>query len=462
MSSRSIQLGGRDLALSALVALVVSAAVVISTSVTIGVTLGTAFVVCALVNPRTGLLVLAALSVCAQYLERISIGTGSALWFAGAVVPATFLVATGVRRYPFAAPATRRFLLFLLLSLAVTLVPTSRVDRLTGLAQWTKYLNGFVVLWLASTVIRRQEHAARVVRACLLAMVVPGALAFYQILSGDLTPYWFGARNVIDAFYHHPGVMAFALMFTFPLVLHAFSASRGLARWWWTVLVVLWLVAIVFTFRRAVWLTVALQIVLWLLMRRAFITLAALFALAGIVIATSEGVRMVLAERFSAFAGLGLAFQHPELLGRDDLALLLNRWAIFRAVLEGWGGTGVAGLLLGAGIGSSAGFTSAAGLPPVGAHSVYLTLLAETGLVGTALFLSVLAAGARSAARLRAAEDPDRRAFGDTYVLVLVTFLVAGLTNHLVLELSSGVWMFWILTGSALGLSRAAETARPR
>jgi O-antigen ligase len=463
LSSRSIQLGGSDLTTAAVVSLIVSAAVVVSTGAAIGVAFGAAFIIWALLSPRLGLLILAGFSVCIQYLERISLGTASALWIAGAVVPATFLVAAGARRLPLATTATRRFAWFLLLALLVTVpFPSRRVDPLTGFAQWTKYLNGFVVLWLASTTIRRREHADGVVQASLLAMVVPGGLAMYQIVSGDLTPYWFGARNVIDAFYHHPGVIAFALMFTFPLVLHCFVVSRPRRRWWWSILIVLWVVGIVFTFRRAVWVTVAVQIVVWLLLRRAFTTLAAVFALAAVVIAASPEIQMVVAERFSAFTGLGLAFQHPELLRRDDLALLLNRWAIFKAVLDGWAGTGTVGYFLGAGIGSSAAFTSAAGLPPVGAHSVYLTLLAETGLIGTTLFFSVLVAAARSAAKLRATLDPRQREFGNTYMVVLVTFLVAGLANHLVLELSSGVWMFWILTGTTLGLSRDLVTKRTR
>jgi len=427
----------------------------------IALVIATLFFAACLIDLRLALGGLAAASVSLQYLEVVQLGSVSALWLAGAFVPAALLFGLAIRS---AAPP-RGALIWFLAYLAVGFVATLYMSgRLVGLAvafgQWAKVVNAFVVLLVAAHVVNDMHDVEFLVSCSLAALALPGSVAVYQLATGDLTPYWKGARYVIDSYYHHPGVIAFALTFTFPLVLYRISAERH--RIGWYAIGLTWLALVFFTYRRSVWITVAGQIMLWMVMRRRG-RLLLLLLLATVAFIISNGAtRALFVERFGLLADLRNVLHDPGALFRSQyLNLLLNRWGIYRAVLIGWFGAGPIAWMIGAGPAASLAFTSASGLPPMGPHSVFLMLLVETGVIGFAMFTCVIVAIVRHTLRLLRDRQAQVRLFADSYLVLLGTFLLLGSANHLLLELSSGIWIFWILTGAVLALDGRGEPLEP-
>jgi O-antigen ligase len=80
----------------------------------------------------------------------------------------------------------------------------------------------------------------------------------------------------------------------------------------------------------------------------------------------------------------------------------------------------------------------------VGAHNIYVAVLAETGLVGLVLFLWLLVAAYSSVRRARLSYDPPSREIARTWQIALIVLLVGGLTKH-----DQYDKLLWLILGAA-------------
>ncbi|MFQ5922052.1 MAG: O-antigen ligase family protein, partial [Anaerolineales bacterium] len=73
-------------------------------------------------------------------------------------------------------------------------------------------------------------------------------------------------------------------------------------------------------------------------------------------------------------------------------------------------------------------------LPPdrlqMGAHNMYIQVLAETGLVGLMLFVAMLASCVRSLWLTRRSPDTTNSSLAQTWLVVMVIMLLGGITKH--------------------------------
>ncbi|MBK9926023.1 MAG: O-antigen ligase family protein [Anaerolineales bacterium] len=83
----------------------------------------------------------------------------------------------------------------------------------------------------------------------------------------------------------------------------------------------------------------------------------------------------------------------------------------------------------------------------LGAHNMYVQVLAETGLVGFFLFLAMLISTIREIWTLRNLSDPSIITLAQTWFIVFVIMLLGGLTKH-----DHYDKLIWIMVGIGIGL----------
>ena len=99
---------------------------------------------------------------------------------------------------------------------------------------------------------------------------------------------------------------------------------------------------------------------------------------------------------------------------------------------------------------------------PKVAHNTYLQLLAELGIVGLLLFLTIVASVLRFAARAArmflAAGDSEMATLSQAILIAIVGYLIASFFDSR--EFSSDLWLLMSLAAAMLGLARAEASER--
>ncbi|MDL1894829.1 O-antigen ligase family protein [Anaerolineae bacterium CFX7] len=118
--------------------------------------------------------------------------------------------------------------------------------------------------------------------------------------------------------------------------------------------------------------------------------------------------------------------------------------------------------LMGVGIGQFDNYLPqyGAGLVPtyhynLGAHNLYISMLAETGLVGLLLFGGLIATVLRALFRAVRSLDTEKRALAQVWLMVLIVILVGGLTKHD--QYDKLLWLIFGI-GAALSSSEFMQT----
>jgi hypothetical protein len=92
-----------------------------------------------------------------------------------------------------------------------------------------------------------------------------------------------------------------------------------------------------------------------------------------------------------------------------------------------------------------------------GAHSMYVAVLAETGIVGLGIFLSLLYAALRNLLVGNPWEDPDARSLRYTWLVVLLVMLVGGITKT-----DQAEKMLWVAIGVSAHFHNRLEGSKER
>jgi len=91
----------------------------------------------------------------------------------------------------------------------------------------------------------------------------------------------------------------------------------------------------------------------------------------------------------------------------------------------------------------------------LGAHNMYVQVLAETGVVGIILFVTMLFSSLREMWRLRNSEDALVVALAQTWLVVFVIMLLGGLTKH-----DHYDKLIWIVIGLGISLSVKSSSSQ--
>jgi putative inorganic carbon (HCO3(-)) transporter len=266
---------------------------------------------------------------------------------------------------------------YFLVTLASTRFPVVAVKAI--LRDWTHIIGGF---FLAIFLIRDRYEVERLLRWAALST---GALAVY----GMLTQLIQGVaiyQVIAPPFFHEHSIPAAFLSFLLVLVLGLIFAGFARSQWIRFVYVPLLVLALALSFVRGAWLALGIGtlVVLWVFRRRIPVHLGAVSGLAmGLLVAAALGfgITDLFAQRMHHFAD-------PEYVTNLDR---IDRWGSAVSIWREHP-------LVGAGWGTYAdeyfdhvfihrAFSSNLRM---GAHNLYLEILADGGLIGLLLFLVVI------------------------------------------------------------------------
>lgn len=314
---------------------------------------------------------------------------------------------------------------------------------------------------LVAVVVRRMGSLRLTLWAIMSAIGLLAAVSTVQYLTGTFTQTYGGlggavVANIVggtddwrvvgpfgDANYY-----AQALAIAVPIALNRALYERRISlRLLALAVAALATFATVTTFSRGGALTVAVVIVVFLLLRRPRPRVVAMAAVAAVLLAGS--LPTAFQDRLSAAVDLaGAGSGAPvDIAVRGRLSEVLAGAAMFRDEP-----------LLGVGVANypptyleySQEFQLDARGDERSAHSLYIEIAAETGMLGIIAFLALLIGGVRALRRCRRwshAADPPARGLTEGLALGIFAFLVSSLFLH-----AAHARIFWLLAAIALAL----------
>jgi hypothetical protein len=405
-----------------------------------------------LVFPRNAVLLFFAFCFSLQYMEKIIVGSFTGLDAVGIFVPLFMILTSLNRRKSFlSSPEERTYSILLAAVIVALLLPYSTfpVRLLDQLGAWLKMLNLLIVLWAVRANIGNQEDAYTLLRCILVSAIIPVLLGMWQFLTGA-TLSLRGGYQTMDAFFHHPGVISYILVFSFPLLVFFFTNSRRRSKASWGWLIAVALILLYFTYRRTVWVGLLGELIVWFSLSR---KKKSFFVLLGIVLFFTlffkgGDILYIIKDRL---VDIPKFFVHSSQLFNEDRFdyLFTGRWGIFRVNLIRFYQQDLLRKVFGNGLGSTTYFSRLAGIP-TGGHNNFLILLMDTGLLGLVSYLVFIFLLVRRAMRMRRAADDYRRAFAQAFLTFVSGYLIMGMGTHLIYRMGPQ-WMFAAMAGILIG-----------
>ena len=374
------------------------------------------------------------------FTQVLDLSAGVALLLTGAAVLYVLSNRIDVLRIPLVAPFAA------LLTVATASLLASSDPGLT-VASLVRLAGQLALYVLVFSVVRRRPQVERLIVVLVASAVLPVLWGFGEILVGQakyLHPALaegithprlagpFGEGLTLGSFLVVPLVLVVVLFF---------ESRHRWERFLYAGLLAFFLVAFYFTLARGAWLAFALALALLGIARYRILLVLAPAALV-VVLLLVPGIT----ERFAP------AVENPEettVAGR--LARWEGAWAVFREHPILGAGLGVGNLEAGA---------EASGTPSA-AHTDYLRVLADTGVLGLGAYLWLLAAAAFEALRAqRRLRTPRYRVIVLSFLAVWAAFMVLRVSGN-VLTLQVLQYNFWALAALALALPGLESTQGP-
>lgn len=300
------------------------------------------------------------------------------------------------------------------------------------------------LFFVAQVMIRQEQDFRTVISGLLLGLVLPSAVGFFQVLTGNGLTF---AESVNRAYgtFGHPNVFAFYLVLTIFTILGLYAHGKrytGIH----PITVVLFTVLLLLTQTRGAWLglVVGLGFVGLVRYRQALVV-------GSIVLLT---ILVILPLLSASLTSAGIDIKRQPIIGQlveRQLNTSSFDWRV--EVWDDMKDRFFERPLFGFGLGS---FPTLRQLQVfdvydqgIGAHNDYLRLLVELGLIGCVLYALVLVSW------LRAMRAITRHWSGERLFMMgfFLAFLVMSYFDNL-LQATPVMWAFMILLGSLSGLSR--------
>lgn len=403
-----------------------------------------------------------------QYFEKIRLGPFSALDFVGMAIPLLLFLGLLINKktntpHEFSKDITVPiyFCLCILIFLTGILFASAFYPKRSPFALSEqigfagKFFNGFIVLWVVSAFFKDKSKLNKLLSCMLFCLLVPGAIGFWEIITGSARPHGAGIYPMPWAFFHHPGVIAFGFVVLFPVALFKHSeASDSKSKAFWASVVILMLIFLYFTYRRVVWIGLMAQLLTWLILlhktkyRLIYAYLGALFFILLEGAQSTFSLEDRLGDIVTFFGHLPEAFTS----NRYDF-LFTGRWGFFRGNLIYLANQPIMNLIFGNGVGSTAYASWSAARVAGGGHNCYFILLIEFGLICFIMYMLLVLILLWKSFRMLHSSDTFIRQYSKLFISLLVSYMVMGLGTHIFYELTSGIWIFWGLAGGVVALS---------
>lgn len=422
-----------------------------------------------ILNIRLGLLMFYLTGVSFQYLYKVDIGPLTALDVVGMGIPVLFLSGLVIgdmkTKDLFSTLARNKIVVYFSYLIAIMLFTgvlfpevlyPSHIgpEPLPRIADWFKLFNMVVVLFVVSSVFTSEKQIDLLVNCMLVSLIVPGAYFTWENLTGHATWTSEGAYAQAAAGFHHPGVIAEALMFQYPLSLFKyFRAQNPRHRLFWMSVSIIILVLIYLTYRRGIWLGLFAQGICYLYVYYGRIKHKVLYAslIAGLlVVFPFTPLFSTLMDRFADF---GTFFSNiPDVFSSHRYDnLFTGRWKGYRAdIFYFTRHQPVINFLLGNGIGGTyyaAKLMGASG----GGHNNYLILLIDFGMICFLLYGGFVLMLFRNLLQSLHSANSFLSQYSRMLLAILGSYLVLGCVTHSLYDNASN-WLVWALVGAYIGL----------
>lgn len=317
---------------------------------------------------------------------------------------------------------------------------------LHSLNEWLPIVSLIPTYAIVAHLFQRRDRLQLVIDTLAASFILPATLGLYQLLigTGFLIPE-LGIRRAYGTFVH-PGPFGLYLVFIFSVFLCQAHDQSGPRRRLAVVIAAVAGLLLLGTFTRAAWAGAIVVLLTVGLLRNRFLLIAVpLVALAAAGLIPAIGAR--LADPFG-----GSFASRVELWG-----ILLHGWleeteaegaillAINRLVGLGPGGVDIiTWRLLG---------------ERIGAHSDYVRVFVEYGILGLTVYLVLIASMMVWAFRTwRRASDRWSASIALSFLAVALAFPVMGITDHVFAATQNQLY-FWTLAGltTAIGLNQARQ-----
>ncbi len=349
----------------------------------------------------------------------------------------------------------RLVLLFVgLATLSVALTPTS-----WSINEWLRLLSGVSFFFSAGLVLQEKNKFDRFSLSLLIAVCVPLVLSIFQLL--ELLPYeywdWINQQPIgrVSGTYQHPLDIVFFLVYAVPVALYRWeeASNRITEKIFLSIFLLLVFLNLIFTYHRSGWIAILAELGIWYALKNQLKRV-----LIGSLVLLLIGV---------AFSSWVLTFYEPgtEILsGQADLAsgqFLRGRGANWIGYLISYSEGGPVRWVFGKG-GSIADLS----LPGISAvlaedepHNDFIRILHAYGIVGLALYLSLLFVFLREGLLLRKCGQPYQARMGGILICSIVAICLLSLTTE-PMRYPTGVWYLFVL-GSIVSCFPANPVPRP-
>jgi O-antigen ligase len=355
------------------------------------------------------------------------------------------IVLVSSRRYP---RHSRRVLLLLgLATLAVIVTPTS-----WGANELLRLFSGVSFFFSAGVVLGEKNKFDRFAVIFLAVLCIPLILSLFQV--AGILPFeywdWIDGQETgrASGTYQHPLEIVFFLIYAVPMALHRWENSeKGKAeRFFLAVFFLLASLGLVFTFHRAGWVAIVVELGVWYGSKRQLkkILLGAL-AVTALAVAFSDRVSLLYEPATEMVSG------------EADFAsgnFMRGRGANWIAFLVSYANGGPVRWFIGKG--GSVAEVSLVGIVEYSEnepHNDFIRILHAYGLIGLVLYLSLLLKFLQAGLRSRNSASPFHRGLGRILLCSLAGILLLSMTAE-PMRYPTSIWYLFAL-GSALFVAEA-------
>ncbi len=331
---------------------------------------------------------------------------------------------------------------------------TSLIERL---GVWFKLINNFSILISINLLFIDSQKVNTLLNCMLLSLLVPASLFSYQIITGETIFNYRTGYSFATAYFHHPGVIAYALVFHFPIsLLKLYNSTSIRDKIFWVVIIMIFLCLIYFTYRRGAWLALLFQLSIYFffLQKNKFKISFLYLSLFLIFIFSFTTISSIFIDRFSDVTILFDNFwMSIETHTYDDL--FSGRWGFYRSNFIYLFNQPIFNMLFGNGIGATYFIPAKLGVAG-GGHNIYLILLIDYGIIGFLAYISFLFAIFIKLLGSLHSPNPFISSFSKMLITLFISYLIIGMVTH-VLYSNAPNWLFFGLLGAFLGVDNSSK-----
>ena len=414
----------------------------------------TAVILVLILRLDSAILALFALLVPLNWLARTHIGPLSALDYAAMIIPLvlilkTFFAGKNIFRELNKDLTIQLFYIMLFLLFLSGMLPIREIDYSQAIQDWAKFVTGFIIFFVISANISDAKKADKLLSIIPLSLLVPGTVFFWQLMTGsDLVMLYTGNRLIPNSYFLNPHMITYATAMIFPAVYYNILMSSKLKnKCFWILMFTLMLVLTYFSYARTAWIGIFAELVamLFLMQRK---KVAMLIGLMVIPIALPFLYKTIITN----LSDIPTFFVHISDVFKTDHYdyLFSGRWTIFRKSLLGLYSGNPIHIIIGYGIGGTAFLTTGASYGA--AHSTYITLLCDFGLINMSIFMTMMVLLFYKSYQLTKRSNPYLKNIGKVCIITIIGYLTIGIGTHFIYFLISGGWLFWGICGVMLGV----------